>query len=103
MLLRDHPLMSRRGVCNWPPVWTWIDGREDKRPQGEIGILKAVFLSNVQPADRCFLYIDYDESSYLGCLLFDDHRFCQQIAELLQFCRHHSIAEIGGLNLSHTL
>jgi hypothetical protein len=103
MLLRDHPLMSRRGACNWPPVWTWIDGREDKRPQGEIGILKAVFLSNLKPADRFFLYIDYEESSYLGCLLFDDHRFCQQMAEILQFCRHRSIAEIGGLDLSHTL
>jgi hypothetical protein len=28
MLLRDHPLMFRRGVRNWPPVWTWIDGRK---------------------------------------------------------------------------
>jgi hypothetical protein len=103
MLLRDHPLMSRRGVRNWPPVWTCIDGREDKRPQGEIGTLKEVFLSNVQPADRCFLYIDYEESSYLGALLFDDQRFCQQMAEVLQFFRDRSIVEIGGLDLSHTL
>ena len=41
-LLRDHPLMSRYGVPNWPPVWTWIDGKENvteycNRPIAEIG------------------------------------------------------------------
>jgi hypothetical protein len=41
MKLRDHPLMSRSGVCNWPPVWIRIDGQRDKGLQGEIGILKA--------------------------------------------------------------
>jgi hypothetical protein len=102
MLLRDHPLMFRRGVSNWPPVWTWIDGPTNKRPRGEIGILKAVFLSNVKPADRCFLRINYEESSYLGCLLFDDYAFCRHIAELLQFCRNRSIAEIGSIDLTHT-
>jgi DNA-binding NtrC family response regulator len=30
MLLRDHPLMSRYGVPNWPPVWTWVNGVENK-------------------------------------------------------------------------
>jgi hypothetical protein len=85
MLLREHPLMSRRGVRNWPPVWTWIDGEQDKHPLGEIGILKAVFLSNLKPADRCFLKIVHEESSYLGCLLFDDYAFCKHITELLQF------------------
>jgi hypothetical protein len=100
MLLRVHPLMSRHGVPNWPPVWTWTDGREDKRPRGEIGILKAVFLSNVKPADRCFLYIDHEGSLYLGGLLFDDYAFCQRIAALLQFCCNRSIAEIGSMDLS---
>ena len=47
MLLRDHPLMFRRGVRNWPPVWTWINGQEDKRPRGEIGTLKAATLTKL--------------------------------------------------------
>jgi len=27
MLLRDHPLMTYRGLHNWPPVWSCTDGR----------------------------------------------------------------------------
>jgi hypothetical protein len=103
VLLRHHPLMSYRGIPNWPPVWTWTDGLENTRPRGEIGILKAVTLSNIQPADRCFLYIDYEGSSYIGCLLFDDSGFCGQIAKLLQGYSNWRIAEIGSLDLSATL
>lgn len=51
MLLRNHPLMSYKGIPNWPPIWTWTDGVENTRPRGEIGILKGVALSKVQPAD----------------------------------------------------
>jgi hypothetical protein len=92
MLLRDHPLMRYHGIPNWPPAWSWIDGLENKHPQGEVGILKAIQLSNVQP----------EKSSYMGCLLFNDAAFCQHIAELLQSCCNRPIAEIGGLDLSHT-
>jgi hypothetical protein len=103
MLLRDHPLMSYKGLPNWPPTWTWTNGLENKHPQGEVGILRAVSLSNVLPADRCFLYIDHEGSSYIGCLLFNEPAFCSQIAKLLQGCCNRRIAEIGSLELSHTL
>jgi hypothetical protein len=91
MLLRDYPLMSYRGIRNWPPAWTWINSRDDKQPRGEIGILTMAFLSTMQPANRCFLLISYEESSYMGCLLFDDATFCKHIGDLLQFCRNPSI------------
>ena len=78
MLLRDYPLISYRGIPSWPPVWTWTNGLENKRPRGEIGTLKAVTRSNVQPADRCFLYIDHEGSSYIGCLLVDDTAFADK-------------------------
>jgi hypothetical protein len=108
MLLRDHPLMSRHGVPNWPPVWTWVngpevDGPENKFPRGEIGILKWVGLSALQPPNRCYLYIDHEQSSYLGCLLFDDSAFCRHLAKLLESYCNRPIAEIGSLDLSHTL
>ena len=48
MLLRDHPLMSFKGMSSWPPVWTWIDGHEKKSARGEIGILKEVTLSKIK-------------------------------------------------------
>jgi hypothetical protein len=73
---------------------------ENDRPRGEIGILRKVELSNVLPADRCFLYIEYEGSSYIGCLLLDDSTFCGQVATLLKGCCNRPIAEIGGLDLS---
>ena len=103
MLLRKHPLMRYRGVPSWPPAWTWMNGSDKKRPSGEIGILRKVELSNIQPADRCFLYIDHEGSSCIGCLLIDDRVFCSQIVKLLQDCCNRPIAEIGSLDLSYTL
>src|SRR5215510_16053517 len=103
MLLRDHPLMSYRGVVNWPPTWVWLDGPKEEHPKGELGILKSVLLSKLDQANRCFLLICYKNSSYLGCLLFDDHAFCRQVMELLKAHCNRSLAEIGGLDVSHTL
>lgn len=102
MLLRDYPFMSHR-VPNWPPRWTWVGGVENIRAKGEIGILKAVAMSNIKTANRCFLYIEHEGSSYIGCLLFDDYSVCSHIAKLLQGCCNRSIAEIGDLELSYTL
>ena len=102
MLLRDHPLMSYKHVPNWPPRWIWIDGPEDKHPKGEVGILRAVLLSKDR-VNRCFLLIFHQESSYIGCLLFDNHAFCSQIVKLLKGYCNRSIAEIGSLDLSYTL
>jgi hypothetical protein len=87
MLLRDHPQMRYRGHRSWPPDWTWLSGVdiEKKGLSGEIGILREVAPSLVLPvADRCFLYIDHEGSSYIGSLLFDDSTFCSQIVELLR-------------------
>jgi hypothetical protein len=100
MLLRDHPLMRYRGVPSWPPNWVWTDGFEDKRPKGEIGVFRRLVESNIQPSNRCFLFIDYQESFYMGDLTVDDHAFCSQIVRFLQgHCYNRPIAEIGGLEL----
>jgi hypothetical protein len=101
--LRDHPAMSYHGLRNWPPEWTWVDGQPDKHPRGEIGMLQSVVISHAQPPPRCFLYIEHEGSSYMGCLLFDDHNFCREVVRLLERCCNRSIAEIGGIDVSHTL
>ena len=103
MLLRDHPLMSYYGFPSWPPTWTWVDGGQNKHPQGEVGILREILLSNINPAGKCFLSIDHEGSTYMGCLLIDDHAFCAQIVKLLQDCCNRPIAEIGSLDISYTL
>jgi hypothetical protein len=83
MLLRDHALFRYRGIHSWPPVWTWTSGLNNTHPQGEIGIVRKVE-SRIQPANNCFLYIDHEGSSYIRCLLIENHVFCKQIVELLQ-------------------
>ena len=103
MKLRNHPLMSRRGIRNWPPVWTWIGGEENKHPKAEVGVLSDVKLSTIEPRDRCFLVMEYKGSSYMGSLLFDDSSFCDGIFTLLRTQVHRSIEYIGGLDLSYTL
>ena len=103
MLLRAHPLFRFYNIPSWPQVWTWTGGLDSERPRGEIGILRRVELSNIQPADRCFLYIEHEGSSYIGCLLFNDATFCRQVAKLLQSHCNRPVAEIGSLDLSHTL
>jgi len=103
VLLRDHPLMAYHGVRNWPPIWTWASGLENNRPKGEIGILTKVELSNILPADRCFLYVEHEGSSYIGCLLCGNHAFCSQLVKVLEANRNKTIADIGSLDLTFTL
>src|SRR6266511_2326161 len=99
---RNRQADSYKGVPSWPPRWIWLDGPEDKHPKGEVGVLRAVLLSKDR-VNRCFLLIFHEESSYMGCLLFDDEIFCGQITKLLEaHCNRH-IAEIGCIDLSHTL
>ena len=84
MELRNHPLVTYRNLPSWPPAWVWIGGNEDKYPKGEVGTLtrvKADTLTRVK-ADRlslihrCFLWMEYGDSAYLGCLLLSDAPFC---------------------------
>lgn len=103
MLLRDHPLLAHNGIHSWPPVWTWTRGLDNERPKGEIGILRIVQQSNVLPANRCYLYVDYDGSSYIGCLFIDDLAFCNQIVKLLQTHSNCPIADIGSLEVTQFL
>src|SRR5215510_12368910 len=102
MLLRDHPLMLYRGVRNWPPAWIWTHGRERVSLRGEIGTLSEVRRSVIS-TNSLFLEMRHQESEYLGCLLFGDPAFCRQMDTILRRHLGRPIAEIGGLELSHTL
>ena len=55
MFLRDHPLSTYRGVLAGHPLGRGRGGSDNKHPGGEIGILKDVLPSNIEPADRCVL------------------------------------------------
>lgn len=75
--------MSYREVSNWPPAWVGRNTKQLEQPSGEIGFLKNVILSQLEPISRFYLMIEHEGEEYLGALLFDDHFFCRHIYKLL--------------------
>jgi len=100
--LRDHPLLSYRGIASWPPVWINIRDFEAKKLTGEIGVLTHALLHDDVPT-KCFLAIEFERVQYMGSVIFEDPAFCRQIHALLQPHIGRSIKEIGSLDLSYTL
>lgn len=47
--------------------------------------------------------MSYEDSFYKGFFQFDDYPFFKHIVELLQSCSNRSLAEIGSIDLTHTL
>jgi hypothetical protein len=92
--------MSYRGLRNWPPIWTWRGGEGiDRRPRGEVGVLRDACLSQVEPRSRIYLIIEDESEEYMGSLLFGDAAFCAQICELLNKHRGSRIADLGNLDV----
>src|SRR5262249_11331676 len=102
-LLRDHPLMSCYGIPSWPPTWICLLGRGPTQLTGEIGVLTGIRPADLPSARRCFLYMEHEESCYLGCLLFDDIAFCTQIVRIKEANLNKTIAQIGSLDISRLL
>ena len=51
----------------------------------------------------CFLVIDHDGTSYMGCLFIDDKVFRSQVADVMKRCIGMQIKDIGDLDTAHTL
>jgi hypothetical protein len=99
--LRDHPLIKHPGGKNWPPVWTQrrIDGVKAVTGE-EDGILIDVHAAT--DSSRCDLIVQYENEDYTGTLLFDEPKFCHQLAALLRQHIGKSIKEIGDSEVSFT-
>jgi hypothetical protein len=103
MELRDHRLMSYRGVPNWPPVWIQRKSlAEQQILRGEIGILQQVVTTGID-YQKLFLFVEHEGVPYIGCLIFSDHRFCRPIAKLLRRHYGYSIKDIGAVDLDDVL
>jgi hypothetical protein len=96
--LRDHPLMSYRGMANWPPVWCRTG---EQHLTGEIGTL--VNADSDRTGKKCYLTIAFENQRYLGTLLFSDDRMCWFVTRTLKNRIGLSIKEIGDLDLTYTL
>jgi hypothetical protein len=100
MLFRDHLLFTYKNSRSWPPNWLYCGGFENTHPQGEVGILKNVFISSVKLSTRCFLIMEHADAEYMGDLYMSDHAFCMQIYEMLVRHCGKTIQEIGDIDLS---
>jgi hypothetical protein len=109
-MLRDMPLFSYPGMHTWPPKWSWTGKGARKAARGEVGVLKKVrvsaadpFQAGVKPDNRIYLFMDYRDSGYVGCLVLDDAAACRQIGRVLAEMRGWSIKQIGDTDLEHLL
>ena len=97
MKLRDQLRTDKGTFYNWPPIWTNPQDPTDK-PQGEIGNLQDVFMS--EDSDSIlFIAIEYQGRRYMGAIGFDSPALCWQIYILLQSHIGLSIKEIGDIDL----
>src|SRR5262249_8716865 len=103
-LLRDHPLMVYKGIRSWPPVWVWRRGNKPTNSRrGEVGILRDVIPSVLQPSDRFFIIMEHQGAEYIGVLLLSDAAFCKSVCDVLLQHRFKPIREIGAIDLFYTL
>ena len=100
--LRDHPLMSYRGVPNWPPLWTLAKEISVGNLRGALGVLRYVHSSG-EVSKKCYLVIEHERDIYVGYLLCQDHASSTKIAHILRDHIGRSIQEIGDLDLSYIM
>jgi hypothetical protein len=103
MKLRDHPLMSYKGIRTWPPSWLWTGGYESTFPEGEVGILKDVQPSTISSHNSCFLIMEHCGAQYIGALLLGDRTFYLQTYALLVHNCGKMIQDIGEIEISQAL
>ena len=72
---------------------------KNERPTGEIGVLKEVSRYSLLSSDGLTLVIEYNESAYMGLLLFDNFGFSRKLHDLLRTLRERPIAEIGSFDI----
>jgi hypothetical protein len=97
MKLRQYPF------AKWPPTWTRIDGTGSTDLTGEIGTLRSVSLSRVEPITTCYILVDFQGSAYMGKLLVQDATVCRRMLEFLQQHCGYSIQQIGNLDMPDTI
>jgi hypothetical protein len=99
--MRNHPPITFRDLQNWPPLWVRlgrVGAAKPKTLRAEVGCLHRVRCYRDRPG-RLYLTIDHDATIYVGCLLFDDHSFCERAFEHLRHCCGMEIETVGASNL----
>lgn len=84
MELRRHPILVCDGVMTWPPKkWLQTYGPNSHIVSGEVGVLDAVFLSQVS-INKVYLMTKCDEDCYMGILMFESASAAKALFTFLQ-------------------
>jgi hypothetical protein len=66
-----------------------------------VGVLTGVTSDSTHR--KCFLYIERENQSYVGALLFEDDMFCWLMCKIISNQLGRKIKDVGDLDLSFTL
>jgi len=99
MELRNHSVMFCDGVRQWPPKWLQTYGRGTVSVSGEVGVLEAVFLSQVVINKVYLLMHTVEGNAYLGTLIFEKLSSAKAVFDFLQGCINKPLSAIGALDL----
>ena len=100
MLLRNHPLLTYQNRRSWPPAWLYCGGFDNTYPRGEVGILKNVFPTSINPFTQFFLVLEHADAVYMGTLFVSEEAFCLEMYAVLLRHRGKTLQEIGDVDLS---
>jgi len=102
MKLRDHPLLWRYLINQWPPVWASLVNEGERISGSEDGVLTEV-REAMSRSDGIVLIMQHNDNRYGSILVFSDLAFRRQIFELLKDSVGLSIQQVGDIDLSYTL
>jgi hypothetical protein len=93
MELRKHRYVYRGRQL--APRWVWLEKMSNRRSQD----LKEVSRYSLLSSDGLTLVIEYNESAYMGLLLFDNFGFSRKLHDLLRTLRGRPIEQIGSFDI----
>ena len=99
MELRNHPVMVCDGMRQWPPNWLLTYGPGRAAVSGEIGVLEAVFLSQVIINKVLLLMHTAEDNVSIGSLMFEKRDSAKAVFDLLYAQINKPVAAIGALDL----
>jgi len=102
MKLRDHPLLRRHFINQWPPVWASLVKEGEQISGSEDGVLTEV-REAMSRSDGIVLIMHHNDKRYGSILIFSDLAFRRQIFRLLKNSVGLSIQQLGDIDLSYTL
>ena len=99
MELRNHPVMFCDGVKVWPPKWLQTHGPGRTTVSGEVGVLEAVFLSQIVINKVYVLIHTEEENTYIGSLMFEKADSAKAVFDFLYTQINKPLTAIGALDL----